>query len=211
MKKEKYRYLDLLKRVNSTLNNYKKVVYYEGMEFNSRMKWWPDDGVRPTMHEGVDICYVLSGDYSVHQLPLSTRLPVIVSGEVVAICDDFLGRTVFVTVRREASKQLVTAYAHIIPREEIVIGKKLLAGDIIGAMADTTGRKNRMPSHLHLTFLEVSIDIVPAKFTWDLLCQRNEATLLDPMTFLVSNESELAGKNPLKLQWERAKGGKGNT
>ena len=50
----------LLEAVNECLAGVKYFNFYPGVLFRSRDKWWPDSGMRPTMHEGMDFAATLT-------------------------------------------------------------------------------------------------------------------------------------------------------
>lgn len=175
-----------------------KILLFKGMEYDSKHKWWPDHGVRPTCHEGIDICYYGQREKVTGQLSLSTLLPVIEAGKVIAICSDFLGQSVFVEHKREKNCRFVSAYAHIIPQDAICIGHDLAEGGVVGTIADTAGRKNRMPAHLHLTLMRAPLTVSPELYDWNLLCERECVELLNPLSYLHEDEYILLGENPVK-------------
>jgi hypothetical protein len=155
--------------------------FYHGMTYGTREKWWPDTGERPTAHEGLDICYYtdrLGGD---RQFTPDIKIPVMTAGTVLAICDDFLGRSVFIAHNAE---QLISAYAHIVPFSNILPGYRVSAGEVIGTVADTAGRKNRMPAHLHITIMKAPEDLAGVHLDWRYICNAGRATLLDPLEML---------------------------
>lgn len=193
-----YRYCYLLKQVNQSLAGSDKFYLYPGMEFQSKVKWWPDSGVRPTAHEGIDFCYYCkpSGKESVFTPEI--RVPVMAEGQIIAICQDYLGQTVFLDHLYESSLRFLSVYAHIVPEEDVSLGQKVQAGDIIGNVADTIGRKNRMPAHLHLTVMQVDRKVASSEFTWDLICNSNRGSLLDPLQFIEGNMIEKRTSNHWK-------------
>jgi len=146
----KYRYGHFLEQVNPSISGVEKYYLYPGMEFQSEVKWWPDSGVRPTLHEGIDFCYYLRSSGGEFVFTPEIRVPVMAEGEIVAICDDYLGQTVFLDHLHDSSLRFLSIYAHMIPHSGLQAGQRVQAGEVIGEIADTTGRKNRMPVQLHL-------------------------------------------------------------
>ena len=126
-------------------------LFYPGMTFGSRDKWWPDIGYRPTAHEGLDICYYADSAGRDRQFDPGVGVPVMTGGTVLAVSDDFLGRSVFLA--HHHPDPLISVYAHIVPLSTIVPGYQASEGEVIGTVADTAGRKNRMPVHLHITIM----------------------------------------------------------
>jgi hypothetical protein len=159
--------------------------FYPGMTYGSREKWWPDTGARPTPHEGIDICYYTDKSGRERQFGPSTRVPAMTTGTVIALCDDFLGRSVFLEHYSDNQERLISIYAHIVPHQRIFPGLKVAAGEEIGTVADTVGRKNRMPAHLHITIMKRP----PAAYSgvhldWEYICNAGRVCLVDPFAIL---------------------------
>ena len=157
-------------------------LFTPGMLFGSREKWWPDAGYRPTAHEGLDICYFTDGLGRVLQLDPGAKVPVMNTGTVIAICDDFLGRSVFLEHDRDG---LISVYAHIVPLRIIAPGFKVGEGEVIGNVAGTTGRKNRMPAHLHVTIMNIPPGLSGKPLDWNFICGSGRVLLLDPLKMMV--------------------------
>jgi hypothetical protein len=166
---------------NPQLSGLTEFYLYPGMEFQSPVKWWPDSGMRPTLHEGIDFCYfgTSSGEEKVFSQEIS--VPVMTAGKIVAICPDYLGYTVFFDHLYGMDLRFLSIYAHIIPRQTLRTGQHLQGGKVIGHVADTTGRKNRMPAHLHLSIMQVDREVTEEMLTWDLICNSARGTLVDPL------------------------------
>ena len=157
-------------------------LFYPGMLFGSREKWWPDTGSRPTAHEGLDICYFTDGLGRDRQFDPAVKVPVMAAGTVIAVCDDFLGRSVFL---EHLSGGMISVYAHIIPLKTIGPGSGISEGGVIGRVADTTGRKNRMPAHLHVTVMKIPEGLPGEQLNWNFICGSGRVKLFDPLTVLV--------------------------
>jgi hypothetical protein len=155
--------------------------FYPGMTYGSREKWWPDTGERPTAHEGLDICYYTDSSGRDRQFTPDIKIPVMKAGTVLATCDDFLGRSVFLAHHAEL---LISAYAHIVPRSFIIPGLTVSAGEVIGTVADTAGRKNKMPVHLHITIMKAQAALAGVQLDWEYICNAGRATLMDPLEML---------------------------
>ena len=157
-------------------------LFSPGMLFGSLEKWWPDTGCRPTAHEGLDICYFTDGLGRDLQFDSGVKIPVMTAGTVIAVCDDFLGRSVFVEHDQD---RLISVYAHIVPLRTINPGYKIREGEVIGNVADTTGRKNRMPAHLHVTIMKIPSGLSGEQLDWNFICRSGRVTLLDPLEMMV--------------------------
>jgi hypothetical protein len=149
-------YLDDIEEQNNCLAGMKRLNLYPGMEFRSEIKWWPDKGMRPTPHEGVDLCYYIDSTGEECRVTPEFRVPVMATGRILAISKDYLGKTVFLDHEYEQPSRFLSIYAHIIPIPDLKTGDKVCAGDVIGTVADTTGKKNRIPAHLHISLMIVA-------------------------------------------------------
>ena len=194
----RYRYCHFLERVNPSLTGIEKFYLYPGMEFQSDVKWWPDSGVRPTLHEGIDFCYYRKPSGKESAFTPEIRVPVMADGQIVAICQDYLGQTVFLDHLHDSPFRFLSIYAHMVPEINLQAGQRVQAGNIIGVVADTAGRKNRMPTHLHLSLMQVDKKVSPAQFTWDLICNSERGSLLDPLQFIEEDMIEMRSLNHWK-------------
>lgn len=189
MLKQKYPYFQYIESCNDlACNGVEKWIFYPGMTFNNRKKWWPDKGQRPTAHEGLDICYFRDRSGSTLQFDPAIRVPVMTSGTILGICKDFLGRSVFL---RHDGDGLVSVYAHIIPLMHTTVGSVVSAGDIIGTVADTTGRKNKMPPHVHVTIMEIPKKLFGEYLDWNFICNSGMVTLFDPLSLMICPTCEI--------------------
>lgn len=179
-------YCEKLTECNSCLRGVTDFYLYPGMEFQSPEKWWPDSGVRPTLHEGIDFCYYRSCSGEECAFSPETAVPVMTSGKVMAICRDYLGHTVFFDHLRETDRRFLSIYAHLVPRQGLQAGQDLHGGDVIGHVADTSGRKNRMVAHLHLSVMAIDKQVSAEMLTWDFICNSARGQLIDPLTVIAS-------------------------
>lgn len=191
----RYPYLKRIKDCNLPLSQAGLFILYPGMEFGSREKWWPDNGFRPTPHEGIDICYYMDGDGREKTVSAKFQVPVMADGRVAAMCKDFLGYSLFLEHSCSAGHRFLSVYAHILPRKKLGEGDHLTGGEVIGGIADTTGRKNRMVAHLHFTLMLVQRDVSADYYNWDLINASLQAKLIDPLQLLETEDVELRSKN----------------
>lgn len=70
-------------------------AFYPGMLFGATEKWWGDRGRRPRPHEGIDLCLYTDKAGRAFRLHESSRIPVMLDGEIVKIEEDFLGKSVY--------------------------------------------------------------------------------------------------------------------
>ncbi|MBF0379135.1 MAG: hypothetical protein HQK72_16890 [Desulfamplus sp.] len=168
-------------------------LFYSGMLFGSKSKWWADWGERYTQHEGIDITFYrtlkrdnfedIGGGSNIKMFDAKTKVPVIADGKILNICTDFLGQSVIIEHlplinRRELSfkiKQgqseqstMVGIYSHIKADQNLECGMAVSKGDIIGTVADTSMRKSKIPPHLHISIAEISRLIPFEELNWNL-------------------------------------------
>ena len=89
-----------------------------GMFFGDCMEWWGDLNRRRSEHEGVDFAEGLDSSEQITNLPEGTPVRAMLSGEVVSVLDDFLGKTLLVRhpeVVNKSGAVLYTQYSHILP------------------------------------------------------------------------------------------------
>jgi predicted nicotinamide N-methyase len=131
-----------------------------GMEYGAQLAWWGARKPRPRPHEGIDLIFV-----SHERAPVPT---IEGDGCVVALMDDFLGRTAIVE-RRSADHDGIRqywVYAHMELAPAVQVGACLRKGQILGRAAVST---KVCPSHVHVSLLEAAV--TPA--SWDDIGWRN--------------------------------------
>lgn len=154
--------------------------------------------MRPTNHEGIDICYYTDGNGKKQQLAPQTKIPVMAGGRVFSLCPDFLGHTVYLDHEISGSCRLLSVYAHILPDSHIHPGRRLEKAEVIGMIADTAGRKNRMAAHLHLSILTIPYEITATMLNWQFICNSSQINLIDPMTMIECDMVKIYQKNKAK-------------
>lgn len=193
-------YIDTLIRANRNLAGAGAFILYPGMEFGSYEKWWPDGGMRPTSHEGIDFCYYLDASGEERAVVSGLRVPVMAPGRIAAVCKDYLGHTLFVDHGSQSPGRFLSVYAHTVPDSGIEQGLLLSQGDVVAGVADTAGRKNRMPAHLHFTLMVVAEDVASEMFDWDLINRSNRSKLLDPLEMIDSRRIIRRSRNHWKKE-----------
>ena len=153
-----------------------------GMAFGERTEWWGARCRRRTVHEGLDFVEGFSGD-EVSLIPEGVPARAIASGEVVAVLDDFMAKTIVV---RHPSPSLPggevfhTLLSHI--QTEVSPPSFIKKGDVLGRVGRRAGIRIR--PHLHLTcawfppdfpFAEAGVDtIMHPGFTPAILVDLND-------------------------------------
>lgn len=191
-------YFTTLETVNQCLAGVRNFNFYPGMLFGSRDKWWPDTGLRPTAHEGIDICYYTDAAGREQSFPPRIAVPVMASGRIFAICRDFLGHSVFIDHGVDDFHRFLSVYAHIVLHRQVIIGRKVRTGDAVGTVADTTGRKNRMPAHVHISLMRIPQTVPHDRLDWKYICSSDEVELIDPLSLLVCDHVAIHSGNPWK-------------
>jgi murein DD-endopeptidase MepM/ murein hydrolase activator NlpD len=188
----------LLESANPCLAGVKSFHFYPGMLFGSREKWWPGSGLRPTSHEGTDICYYTDRSGTDLQFTAGIRIPAMASGRLFTTCRDFLGRSLFIDHCAEEPSRFLSVYAHVVPIQGLMVGQQVEAGEVIGSVADTAGRKNRMPAHVHLSLMEIPRTVAPDTLDWNFICNSETVRLVDPLSLICSEAVRLHTENPWK-------------
>lgn len=177
-------YCQMLVECNPSLRELTDFCLYPGMEFQSPLKWWPDSGFRPTLHEGIDFCYYRTSSGDEEKFSPEIVVPVMTFGKIMAICPDYLGHTIFFDHLHETDRRYLSIYAHLIPQQGLKVGQFLREGELVGHVADTTGRRNRMPTHLHLSILQIDSQLSAEMLSWALICNSDRGQLIDPLTVI---------------------------
>lgn len=180
-----------------TYNNFDKSgfnewVFYPGMLFNDAYKWW-DAGVRKRPHEGIDICFYRDKSGIVRNLDERIKVPVMYSGEIVHIGDDFLGKSLYVghTMYDDNGNKLHTIYGHTNPYPWINIGRILNEGDIMATIAETNKKGTGIFPHVHISVVWLPESFSKEHLGWETICISNEVVLCNPLEFIDCRYREL--------------------
>lgn len=147
------------------------------MAFNDLECWWPTfQKKRPQPHEGIDFfCYEDSLG-KVHYLT-QHLVPAPCHGRVVALCPDFLGRSVFLQAEKQDGKSGMYVLAHISPH--VHVGQILNEGDGVGEVAAVKGD---VPAHLHVSFLQGDWRDLPEKLSWSAILAQKKLRFVRPFS-----------------------------
>ena len=193
-------YFTILETANACLADVRTFNFYPGMLFRSRDKWWPDTGTRPTAHEGIDICYYTDSYGREQSFSPRIAIPVMASGQTFAVCRDFLGHSVFIDHGVDDFHRFLSVYAHIVLHRQVHIGQTVRTGDVVGTVADTTGRKNRMPVHVHISLMRIPRTVPHDRMDWTYICSSDQIDLIDPLSMLDCDQVAVHSGNPWKGQ-----------
>ena len=168
-------------------------AFCPGMLFNSGETWWGDRGKRDRPHEGLDLCLYRDREGRVCSLDQETKIPVAYDGIVVRVINDFLGMSMIVEHHLPGMEQgaFCSIYGHMMLNENIMIGKPIKEGEIIGNLADTSKSKAGILPHLHITLGWASKKILYDGLTWRKIGAGNDLKLLDPLQVLDWDYQEL--------------------
>jgi murein DD-endopeptidase MepM/ murein hydrolase activator NlpD len=167
-------------------DDFKCWVFCPAMLFGAPDKWWGDYGRRDFPHEGLDFCLYRDAADHLRRLDENTRIPVMHDGRVRALFNDYLGQAVVIEHDRIPAipEKAISIYAHTKPRDGILPGVKVRAGDIIASIADTGRSKTNILPHLHFSFGRPSPDIVYEPFVWNQMRDPGLVTLNNPQSLV---------------------------
>jgi hypothetical protein len=142
--------------------------FHRGMFFGDHTEWWGDQNRRRTLHEGIDFAEGFQADLTMRSIPEGTPVRALADGEIVAIIDDFLNKTVVVRhpkIKNRAGDLLFTFYSHIHPAGRTL--GPVDQGHSLGYV-EKSGNVGA-PAHLHLTGAWIPESIHPNEITMDLI------------------------------------------
>ncbi|PLX49007.1 MAG: hypothetical protein C0613_08995 [Desulfobulbaceae bacterium] len=139
-------------------------LFEPGMAFGDMVSWWrPAPARRAVAHEGVDF-YRYEDRYGRHQYMADRLVPAPCRCRIVAVCDDFLGRSLFLVPQQPVAEGQIFVFGHITPLVEI--GRQVQAGDVVGRVTTPQGR---VPGHLHVSCLQGDWRHLPQQLSWPTL------------------------------------------
>jgi len=187
---------NLIKRNDLDKLGFDRWVFYPGMLFGARERWWGSGGSRDRPHEGLDLCFYRGIDGQDHSLGEGTQIPVIYEGEVIKIDDDFLGKSVYVChdIYDGRGNRLFTIYGHTRPGAHIRTGKCLDEGELFAVIANKGGIKAGAPPHLHISIAWVPKSVSNERIDWSKIGDPDMVVLLDPLK-IISGRYTVAGSN----------------
>jgi len=173
------------------------------MRFAERVAWWREGAERTGAHEGLDIRCYRTADGRRMSLGAGARVPVIYPGEVVAVVNDFLGRSVFVAheIADGAGRRLHSVYGHVDPCPGLAPGSPLGDGGLVGTIADTSARRSPVPPHLHLS---LALLAGSGRLGWPELRDPARALLVDPLPVVCGLRDSLHVSSLTRIRGEGA-------
>lgn len=141
-------------------------IFHSGMLFGDCIEWWGEHSRRRTEHEGCDFAKGWKPGAGISHIPEGVPVRAIAEGEVIAMLDDFLGKTVVVrhpAITRSNGDVFHTLLSHIQPliKESGTAAK----GQILGKVSKSTNA--RVPAHLHMTGAWIPETLAPNEIRMD--------------------------------------------
>jgi hypothetical protein len=129
---------------------FERWVFRQGMRFADRMEWWGNGNRRRTVHEGLDFAEGVQPGGEVREIPELAPVRALADGDVTAILDDFLGKTIVVRhngILNEHGDAFYTFLSHL--RPEVQGLGPVAKGRILGRVGESP--TSGAPAHIHLT------------------------------------------------------------
>ncbi len=164
---------------------FKEWIFYPGMLFQDMEAWWTDNSFRPTPHEGIDLCFYRDSTGQVRRINNGTKIPVMYTGDIVHIHDDFLGKSIYVkhSINDKSGNVLHTIYGHTIPWNHHDTGKKVREGNIIAEVAAISENSKVLP-HIHITMAWIPESLPCKKLNWETIWTSRLITLCNPLEYI---------------------------
>ena len=155
-----------------------------GMEFKARAAWW-GKAARPAPHEGIDLLFLVDVLGRRLALPPQALVVPLWEGEVAALLDDFLDRTVVVRhpCTDEQGRTLVSLYAHVEPL--VGRGVRVRPDFPLARIAPGMQQGGSGPlEHLHISLAWLVAGYPATELHWATLWQNQAVELIDPLPVL---------------------------
>ena len=165
-------------------DRFKEWIFYPGMFFHDTEAWWTDNSVRPTPHEGIDLCFYGDNTGQVQRIDSGTKIPVMYSGNIVHIHNDFLGKSMYVKHNiTDKGNTLHSIYGHTVPQSHCVIGTRVHEGDIIAEVAAISDESKVLP-HIHITTAWIHRSLSCKRLNWETIWSSKSVTLCNPLDYI---------------------------
>ena len=165
-------------------DRFKEWIFYPGMFFHDTEAWWTDNSVRPTPHEGIDLCFYGDNTGQVQRIDSGTKIPVMYSGNIVHIHNDFLGKSMYVKHNiTDKGNTLHSIYGHTVPQSHCVIGARVHEGDIIAEVAAISDESKVLP-HIHITTAWIHKSLSCKRLNWETIWSSKSVTLCNPLDYI---------------------------
>ncbi len=177
---------NLVQHNGLALLGFREWAFCRGMLFDAEDGWWGSPKKRDRLHEGLDLCLYTDGEGRWRTLGGGAKVPVIYTGQIVKIEDDFLGKSVYVKhdFRDGSGNILCSVYGHTSPAPGIGPDVAVAEGQVIATVVDTAGKKAAAPPHLHVSVVWTPESLPLADLTWATISARRSVKPVDPLEFL---------------------------
>jgi hypothetical protein len=169
-----------------TACGFDRFLFFPGMLFNAKEKWWGKGGLRAVSHEGLDLCFFAGADGAKFRMDETIQVPMVYDGVIVHVMDDFLGKTVITRhdLGKAFSDPILSLYGHTQPDPHIQIGDRIRQGDVFACLADISNRSKLLSSHLHISLAKARMLPSAGHLTWEMLNGADRSVFMDPLTIL---------------------------
>lgn len=162
---------------NKDKSGFRSWLFQPGMGYGDSDFWWSTlRQKRPADHEGIDFFCYEDNRGRIRSLS-GCLVPAPCGGQVIAVCRDFLGQSVFLLADQVMGYKGIFVLAHITPH--VHVGQRLKQGNVVGRVAETQGEA---PSHLHVSFVQGDHRDLPAKLSWPTLLDQQKLRFLRPFS-----------------------------
>ena len=180
----KARFTEFLIRENALEDHdFNEWIFLPGMMFKAQDKWWGDQAKRDKPHEGLDLGLFRDRRKRIRLFKENTKIPAMYDGRVVAIFNDFLGKSVIIEHAFPNSDNIrfCTMFGHTKPHDGLRVGKNVEEGDIIATLTDPSKFKANIMPHLHLSIGWTTGYISYDKLDWQTIGASDTLSLFDPL------------------------------
>lgn len=168
-------------------HKFKEWLLCSGMLFHASNAWWGRRGERNTPHAGLDLCFYRTAKGATVCFDGDEKIPAMHDGTVAAMIKDFLGTSLILKglTPDPESNEFVTIYGHTEPGENISLGKRCKAGEIIARVAKVKKSPSGVVPHLHLSMGSLANKATPCEeLDWHEISDPKIMTLADPLQIL---------------------------
>ena len=184
------RFCELTVKHNNLLElGFVQWVFYPGMLFQSRERWWDNGGFRDKPHEGIDLCLYNDQSGSTRGLDKAARIPGMYRGCIKNIIDDYIGKTIFMAhdIYNDTEKQLYSIYGHVELLGRIERGMILEEGEIVGLISGTEDKRFKILPHVHISVAWIPESFPAEHLDWKIMNESPDITLLNPLDIFNGN------------------------
>lgn len=175
-------FTDRITRCNPVLEErFRHWVWPIGTCLGDKQLWWGKQKKRLTPHEGVDLAYYIDKQGRKQQVALGLVVPVIFSGQIVQVHQDFLNQSVYVRHKqfRLNGAILHTIFGHVQPNEVVALEQEVGAGKPVALLEEYP--ESTVPLHLHFTMAWIPNDVPSYQLNWQMLTEHEQIVLIDPL------------------------------